>query len=255
MDSQDDTPMGRAIRIVEILAAAPDGMTLTDIAAASGLGMTTAHRQLATLSALGLAVKGTGKSFAIGPRMHRIAALLAQGRDVAALAAPVLHELADRFGETAFLARLDGSHVQIVASALPNADGQAYVQPARDMPLYAAASGKILLALQDDAFVDEYLKFARHAFTAQTKTDAAAIRADIAEARARHVAICDNEFDPGILSFATPVRDSRTGEPYALAVFGLKERFGKIDRASIETALIAAGQKLSRTLRGKVASA
>lgn len=253
-NTQDDTPMGRAIRLVEILASAPDGMTLTELAAAADLGMTTAHRQLATLQSLGLVAKGAGKSFAVGPRMHRIAALLAQGRDVAVLAAPVLHDLANRFGETAFLARLDGSHVQIVASALPNAEGQAYVQPARDMPLYAAASGKILLALQDDGFIADYLTFARHAYTPQTKTSAEAIRADIADARARHIAVCDDEFDPGILSFATALRDARTAEPYALAVFGLKERFGRIDRASIETALIAAGQKLARALRGKQAS-
>lgn len=254
-ETQDDTPMGRAIRIVEILATAPDGMTLTELAASADLGMTTAHRQLATLQALGLVAKGAGKSFAVGPRMHRIAALLAQGRDVAVLAAPVLDELANRFGETAFLARLDGSHVQLVASAMPNAEGQAYVQPARDMPLYAAASGKILLALQDDAFIDKYLSFARHSYTPHTKTGADAIRADIAEARARHIAVCDNEFDPGILSFATALRDARTGESYALAVFGLKERFGRIDRTAIETALIAAGQKLDQTLRGNHASA
>jgi IclR family acetate operon transcriptional repressor len=250
LEEQDETPLGRAFRIVEILAVAPEAMTLTEIAAAVGLGVTTAHRQLASLTALGLVQKASGKTFVIGQRMHRLAGRLSQGRDVAVLAEPILCELAERFGETAFLARLDGSHVQLVATALPDASGQAYAQPGRDMPLYAAASGKILLALQDEPFIARYMKLTRHAYTPATRTDEAAIRSDIATARARHIAICDNEFDPGILSYATAIRDPQTGEPYAVAVFGLKERFGQVKPAAIETALINAGQKLSRVLRG-----
>ncbi|MDO9524689.1 MAG: hypothetical protein Q7J57_03980, partial [Gemmobacter sp.] len=59
------------------------------------------------------------------------------------------------------------------------------------------------------------------------------------------------EFDPGILSYATALRDGRTGEPFSLAIFGLKDRFGQIDAATVETALISAGQKLSRRMRGR----
>lgn len=250
MENLNDTPLGRAIRIVEILAARPDGLTLTELASAAELGVTTAHRQLASLQALGLVAKGVGKSFVTGDRTRRIAALLAQGRDVGALAEPILRNLADRFGETAFLARLDDGRVQLVASAFPDSDGQAYAQPGRDMPLHAAASGKILLAQQSDEFIETYLRSPRQAYTSATKTDAEAIRADLALARARHVAVCDNEFDPGILSYATALRDNRTGEAYSLAIFGLKDRFGGSEPATIEAALIEAAVRLSRALQG-----
>ncbi|MGQ9367549.1 IclR family transcriptional regulator [Azospirillum sp. ST 5-10] len=249
MSEHDDTPLGRALRIIEILAAAPQGMSLTEIAAAADLVVTTAHRQLATLLSVGMVRKTNARTFVVGERMLKIAALISGGQDVAALAQPVLQDLVDRFGETAFLAKLDGSHVQLLATVLPDANGQAYAQPGRDMPLYAAASGKILLALQDEAFISQYLKLKRHAYTANTKTAEADIRADIEAARARHVAICDNEFDPGILSYATAVFDPRTGYPYAIAVFGLAERFSRVERATVETHLINAAQRLSRALR------
>ena len=249
MSEQDDSPLGRSLRIIEVLATARDGLNLTEIAAAADLVVTTAHRQLATLVNVGLVRKTNARTFVLGERMLRIAALISGGEDVAAMAEPVLRHLVDRFGETAFLAKLDGTHVQLMATVLPDANGQAYAQPGRDMPLYAAASGKILLALQDEEFIGRYLKLKRHAYTPNTKTDEADIRADIAAARARHIAICNNEFDPGILSYASPVHDARTGQSYAIAIFGLAERFGLVNAATVETHLINAAQALSRQLR------
>jgi DNA-binding IclR family transcriptional regulator len=249
MSDQEDSPLGRALRIIELLAGAPEGMTLSEIAAATDLVMTTAHRQLATLTGLGVVRKTRAKTFVVGERMVRVAARLSGGADVATLAEPVLRELADKFGETAFLARLDGTHVQLLATALPDSKGQAYAQPGRDMPLYAAASGKILLALQDEAFISQYLKLKRHAYTPNTKTSEDDIRADIALARARHIAVCDNEFDPGILSYACAVLDPRTNEPYAMAIFGLAERFGTVSSANVETQLINAAERLRRGLQ------
>lgn len=248
MSELDDSPLGRATRIIELLAASPEGMNLSDIAAGTGLVVTTVHRQLATLTALGLVRRTRAKTFVVGDRMTRIAALLSGGADVATLAEPVLRDLVDRFHETAFLARLDGTHVQLMATVLPDANGQAYAQPGRDMPLYAAASGKILLALQDEAFINQYLKLKRHAYTPNTKTDDADIRADIERARARHIAICDNEFDPGILSYACAVLDPRTSQAYALCIFGLAERFGKVSPATVETNLINGAERIRRSL-------
>lgn len=249
MSEQDDTPLGRALRIVEILATAPEGRNLTEIAAAADLVVTTAHRQLATLIGVGLVRKTNSRTFVLGERMLRIAALISSGEDVATIAEPVLRQLVDKFGETAFLAKLDGTHVQLMTTILPDANGQAYAQPGRDMPLYAAASGKILLALQDEEFISRYLTLKRHAYTPNTKIDEADIRADIATSRARHIAVCNNEFDPGILSYASPVHDPRTGQSYAIAIFGLAERFGLVSAATVETQLINAAQKISKQLR------
>lgn len=248
MSDQNDAPLGRAIRIVEVLASSPEGMSLSEVAAASDLVVTTAHRQLATLTALGLVRKTRAKTFVVGDRLVRISALISGGADVTALAEPILRDLVDFFQETAFLARLDGTHVQLMTTALPDSNGQAYAQPGRDMPLYAAASGKILLALQDEAFINQYLKLKRHAYTPNTKITEEEIRADIERARARHIAVCDNEFDPGILSYACAVLDPRSGQAYAMAIFGLAERFGKLNSATVETHLINASQRLRRAL-------
>lgn len=250
-DEADDSPIGRSFRILEVLAGAPEGLSLSEIATATELVVATVHRQLATLTGVGLVRKVNARSFALGERMWRIAAVMTGDADVTSAAKPVLKELADTFGETAFLARLVGSQVEILAIGIPDSQGQSYVQPGRGMPLHAAASGKILLALQSDEFVDRYLKLPRQAYTQNTKIDEAEIRADIALARKRHMAICDNEFDPGILSYAGAVHDRRTGLSYALTIFGLADRFSQINPATVETRLLGACQRLGRALRDR----
>lgn len=244
----DDSPIGRAIRIIEILAAHPDGLTLSEVARESGLVAPTAHRQLASLISCGIVRKTANKSFVAGERMWRIVSRMTNGADVAEKADPILRELADRFGETAFLARLNGHDVEIMTTCTPTTVGKSYARPGRGMPLYAAASGKILLALQGEDFIDEYLKLPRNSFTPRTMTDEADIRAEIARIRDRHLATCDNEFDPGILSYAAAVVDPRTGHAYSIAVFGPAERFRAIPAANVESQVLYAAQRLSTAL-------
>lgn len=250
MSDTDDSPIGRAFRILETLAIHPEGLALSEIAASTDLVVATVHRQLSSLAALGLVRKQNAKSFVLGERMWLLTSQMTNGADITHAAMPILKELADHFGETAFIARLVGEDVEVMETCNPTAIGQSFAQPGRGMPLYAAATGKILLALKDDAFLDEYLRLPRRAFTPNTKIGEEEIRADIAEIRRRHIAICNNEFDPGILSYATAVYDQRTRITYALAVFGLAERFSLISPARVETQLLNSSRKLGLSLRG-----
>lgn len=161
----DESPLGRAFRVIEILASHPEGLTLSEIARESGLVVATAHRQLNSLISCGVVHRTPTKSFVPGEKLWRIASFMTNGADIVEKAAPILKELADRFGETAFLARLKGHDVEIMSTCTPTAVGKAYAQPGRGMPLYAAASGKILLALQSEDVINEYLKLPRNSFT------------------------------------------------------------------------------------------
>lgn len=248
MSNAEDSPLGRAFRIIETLLAHRDGLTLSEIAVATDLVIATAHRQLHTLISLGAVRKLNNRAFVLGDRIWLMASRLTNGADVNQSSASVLKELAEEFGETSYLARLVGETLEVMSTCTPIDFGQASVQPGRGMPLYAAATGKILLAFSPDRFIDNYLKQPRPAYTPNTKVDEADIRAEIAQLRNSHVAVCDNEFDPGILSYAAAVEDRRTGLTYGLAVFGLADRLSVFDRSEVEEKLLAASQRLSAIL-------
>lgn len=110
--------LDRGLRLLELLAEAPDGRTVTELSAALGVGRTVIYRLLATLEAhrmvrrdhdgrvrLSLGVLGLASS------VHPV---------LRAAALPTLRTLAERVGLTAALSMVEGSEVLAVAVAEPS---------------------------------------------------------------------------------------------------------------------------------------
>lgn len=147
--------LGRYALVLDAVAAAPEGMTLTELIAATGLPRGTLHRLIVALREVGyIAPRGGRKVYGLGPRLMRLMHLGAAPTSVPALARPMLRDLSARFGETAYLAKLTGSHVESAAMVTPDTGGQTFVQPGRVMPVHASSSGKAIFAYQDTALLD-----------------------------------------------------------------------------------------------------
>ena len=129
-----------------------------------------------------------------------------------------------QFGETAFLAQLTGKTVDSVVMETPDYEGQTHVQPGRAMPINAAASAKAIFAFQDKALVDEVLSAPLVKYTKNTRVSADAVRADLAQVERQGYAVCADELDPGVLSYACPVHIEGVGIIYSVGVVGLSER-------------------------------
>jgi len=237
--------------VLEALAAAPGGLSLTEMVAATGLPKGTMHRLIAALDDVGyIAPRDGRKVYALGPRLLR---LLQMGMAPAAISdqvRPVLEELATRFKETAFVARLAGIEVRSVAMVVPDSEVQSYVQPGRVMPLHAAASAKAIIAYQEDGVIDEALSHARTAFTDHTHVDPATVRADFAAVRRQGFAVCDEELDPGVLSYACPIRLDGTGVLYSVGVVGLSQRLGRYPQSEVVAALRDGAEHIVSRLPG-----
>jgi len=75
-------------------------------------------------------------------------------------------------------------------------------------PLYCTATGKALLAFQDDAFIRKYLRAADlTAYQSQTITSKARLEQEIRRIREDGVAVAIGEHTEGIGAFAAPVFD------------------------------------------------
>jgi len=248
--NQSDTPLARYARILEALAASSEGMTLTHIAEAAQLQAGTAHRLINSLCAVGFAVKFDGKkTYVLGPRMLRLCHRAVTPPSVIALVEPVLHDLVKAHSETAYLTKLHGTAVESVAMEMPHGGEKAYVQPGRIMPLHASASAKAIFAFQDPKLIDRVLAEPRTKFTADTKIETSEIRAELERVRSEGIAVCDNELDPGVLSFAVPVRLADGSVIYALGISGLSERLRLRPRDEVRDSLMRASQVLARKLQ------
>ena len=247
--AKDDSPLGRYVRILESVAPSPTGLTLTEIAQEAGLQAGTVHRLLRGLLDLGLLRARAGsKSYVPGPRLKNLLHLTMDMAEYSDLAQSTLDRLVEEFGETAHLARLNGDCAESVLMKQPLGSDRAFVQPGRRLPLHAAASGKALLAFQDEAFVSRYLSGPRVRYTERTKVGEAEIRREMERIREDGMAVCENELDAGVLSYGHPVPAGDGHVLYSIGITGLADRFHLVDRTRIREMLSAAAVELSRSL-------
>jgi len=207
------------------------------------------HRLLGALQDIGyLASRDSRKVYVLGPRLVRLLHLGVSPASVDAVARPILDGLVEKLGETAFLARLAGDRVESFATAVPNRDGQSHVRPGRHMPIHAAASAKAIFAFQESSLIERALERPRSRYTENTRVDAAHVRHDLATVRREGYAVCANELDPGVLSYAVPVRVQGVGVVYSVGVVGLSARLARYTEAQLAGDLRAAAQSISARL-------
>ena len=244
-----ERPLARYFRILETVAAARAGLTLTEIATELGLKAGTVHRLVRGLTDLGLLRNPAGtRRYVSGPRLLNLLYLNLDPTGYAELAQPALDGLVAALGETAHLARLSGDFAEPVLMKQPHGSNRAYVQPGRQFPLHASASGKALLAFQDEAFIADYLARPRTRYTEWTKVDQEEIRRDLERIRDGGIAACDNELDAGVLSYGHPVRAAGGSVLYSVAITGIADRFRATSRELIREKLSEAAAELGKSL-------
>jgi DNA-binding IclR family transcriptional regulator len=241
--------LSRYAAVLDAVAARPGGLSLTETMQATGLPRGTVHRLLGALQDVGyLANQDSRKIYVLGPRLKRLLHLGVSPASLDAVARPILDGLVEKLGETAFLAGLVGVGVESFATAVPSREGQSHVHPGRDMPIHAAASAKAIFAFQDSSLIARALERPRTRYTEDTRVDAADVQRDLAAVRRKGYAVCANELDPGVLSYAVPVRVEGAGVLYSVGVVGLSARLARYTEAQLAGDLRAAAQSLSARL-------
>jgi len=247
--------LARYALILEIVAASRTGLSLTEIMRGTGLSSGTMHRLLNALLDVGYVAQPEGqKTYRLGPRLIRLFHLAHSGATLSALVQPVLQELVNRFGETAFVAKLNVNGVESVASAMPENYHQSYVQPGRVMPINAAASAKAIFAFQPKKVLTEQLAMPLRKYTEKTVVDHAQLRRDLEQVRVQGFAICADELDPGVLSYACPIHLSSVGVIYSVGIVALKRRLLEFDKREVIAALDGAARLISARLEAELKS-
>lgn len=231
----------RAFAVLRCLSGGPAGVT--DVADRVNLPKSTVSRLLSTLEELGMVEQmEPGGSYRIGMGMAEIAAAVLPGRTLIAAVRPHLHDLAKATGEAAGLSIADGFDVLY----LDQVDSPNQVQ-SRDwtgerVPAHTVSSGQVLLAFGAiDA--ERYLAQPLERLARGTLTDAAAIRARIAEVAEKGYAWAIEEFLDGLNSVAAPIRDASDRVVAAIHAHGPAYRFPGEAGADEVGQLVAAAAK------------
>lgn len=218
-ESTDEKLVGsdRVLAVLTLLAGYPSGASLDELVRASGHAKPTVHRALASLQRAGFARKVERGQYVLGDEFLRLAFAHHEARPEHTRVRPILQRLAERFGETAHFATLDGYEVVYRAKVDPPTGAVRLTSTVGGRnPAHTTAVGALLLSSQlhdaDEvaAWIGDQTLEAR---TPQSITTASGFAARLDEVRRLGYAVDDQENEAGINCIAVPVYFTSPTEP------------------------------------------
>ncbi len=144
MAAETSQTLDRGLRILDLLAVAPTGRTVAELAADLGVGRTVVYRLLATLEAHQLVHRHPSGRVGLGTGALRLASRVVPLLRDAAL--PALRRLAEDVGATAHLTVADGGEALAVAVVEPSwTDFHVAYRVGSRHPLDQGAAGRALV--------------------------------------------------------------------------------------------------------------
>jgi IclR family transcriptional regulator, KDG regulon repressor len=224
-------------------AIARDGLGVVQIAQLVGHEKSQVSRALAALAESGLVERDPEtRAYRLGWRLFALAARSGRPR-LTTLAPSVLARLVSEFGETAHLSVLQGDRVLTVLSEGPSSTIQARGWSGRTVPVTCTSSGRALLFDHDLAALEALLGKSGFAGSgAKAPRDVKELYRRIRGARKDGYALVDEEFEPGLVAAAAPIRDYSARIIAAVNMSGPKFRLGPQLAAAGEATRQAAAQ-------------
>jgi IclR family acetate operon transcriptional repressor len=149
----------RGLSIMEALALADGGLTLTDLGHRVELPPSTTHRLLATLEKMGYVYQSGGLGlWYIGLQAFTVGSTFLANRDFIGESHMYMRRLMEQSGETANLAILDGTEAVFIAQVQCHEMMRTLVKLGSRVPLHASGVGKTIFAALPNEQIDAILK-------------------------------------------------------------------------------------------------
>ena len=244
--------LDRAVAILKVLAEAEGGMSLSELAEASGQAPATVYRVLSTFEARGIVEsQASTQLWFVGQEAFRIGSAFLGRTSLVEQARPVMRELMLATGETANLAIADGGEVVFISQVETHEPIRAFFRPGTRGPIHASGIGKALLAYHAAEAVERIVgKQGLAAFTARTITDRARLAEELAAIRAQGWAMDDEERTEGMRCVAAPIFNEFREAVAGVSVSGPTVRMARRSVAELGGRVRAAADRITRAIGG-----
>ena len=103
--------LGKALELLDLLAARRRPMTLAELSEASGFPKSTTHLLLSTLRSYSYVEQRPDGKYFLGIRLYECGRVVSAEWDISAIAKPFLEQLAAQTGASAVVTYLGGGHI------------------------------------------------------------------------------------------------------------------------------------------------
>ena len=212
----------RALTIVNRLAEANDGVSLTEVAQQVGLSSSTAHRLLTTLEQERYVhFDAERRLWSVGMQAFRAGSAFLKTRTLTTVARPHMQALMEESEETVNLAIEDQAAAVYLAQVECRQMMRAFARPGGRVPLHCSSVGKALLSAMPDAQLSKILhRQGLPRLTVKTIQTTAALREDLNRSRERGYAIDDEEHAVGLRCIASVIFNENTDAIASVSLSG-----------------------------------
>lgn len=203
-----DKTTSKALLVLETLARSNHTRGVTELADELDLTKSNIYRILHTLEMHGYVRQDAEtERYSLTLKMWELGSLVVSRLDLRQEALGELQRLAAKIDETVYLSMLIGAdivHVHMIESSKPL---RAHLPIGGRPPMFATATGKVILAYQPDDFIARVSRTMTQ-YTQKTVKGLEALRTELSEIRKRGYAINTGEWNEGICGLAAPLYSS-----------------------------------------------
>lgn len=239
----------KAIRLLDCFWQERGPLSLRELEQRTGWAKSTIHGLLASMldSAVVEQNSSDGK-YRLGYHLFELGSAVSRSWDLPRCCAPYLQELVDRFGESAYLARLSGNELLLALCEEPHGGFRIVSEEGTRLPLHCSCQGKAILAQKSLLEARRLLRRKElTSYTPHTITREEVLLEQLEAIRSCGVAYEIEEYKLGLKSVAAPVFDRSGHCDHAIAIICMatveQETFDAMAQA-VKEAAAAISQQL-----------
>lgn len=209
----------KAVAIIELLASAKEEMSIRELERESNISKSTIHRILQNLQQRGWAAQNKNtERYNIGLRFLFLYNTNSFYRRFSDTARPIIDGLVTATGQTALISILDKGEGLCILAKTPSTILQYAAYTGMRFPIYAGATGKILLAYAPCEIREKVLQSDKVRVAPNTITEEKILREEIAKIRSDGFAFSTKELQNQTSGISVPIL---TEQGELIAQFGI----------------------------------
>jgi len=241
----------RTLQLIEVFARSRSPYSITDLAEAVALPVSTVHRLVQSLMALGYVTQHTqSKRYGVGRGLAELSRAMLLKHEYSQYAEPHLERLVAETGETANLASVYGTSAMYL-NQVESPEMMKVSNPVGTLiPLHSSAVGKVFLADFSQPVLDDTLAFTGlKQYTTKTITSRSVLDEELQRIRQNNYAVDDEEFALGARCVAVGLRGTSGAVSSVISVSGPTMRVTDDVLPAVARLVLEAAERFSRQLR------
>ncbi|WP_281301891.1 MULTISPECIES: IclR family transcriptional regulator C-terminal domain-containing protein [unclassified Iodidimonas] len=204
-DSEYLLTFARGLSVLRAFDSDRPEMTLSEVAAVTGLNAAVVRRCLNTLLELGYVAKN-GRLFLLTPEVLGFSSAYLNSMNLETIVQPYLQDVSDKTGDSTSMAVLWRDEVLYLQHVSTNRMIRLAAGIGTRFPAYATSLGRVLLAFQSPQSIADYFDHTELVpLTSHTTTSRSTLESILEETRAQGYASIQDELDYGIVSISVPI--------------------------------------------------